>query len=654
MTSRPFPAFWASVCIALGTFGCGDEDDADDLPPLAIAEGCNPLAADRDCSLPYPSDFFAATDPSTASGRRVSFDTAAQLLTKDDTRVDLSALHVADGFSPGNQIMALFPEGVDDSGLTFHTDDVGATLSASSRTILLDADTGEPVLHFAELDPRAETDERRALLIRPLVRLADGHRYIVALHDLLDKQGQPLKAPEGFRRIRDRRSSGDPVLEPMRKRFEKDVFPALAAFGVTRSELTLAWDFTVRSEPNVTEDMVAVREQTLAWLATESPVVEVVSVTDDPEDYIGRRLELNVTVPLFLDQDAPYGKLVRSSAGSVIQNGFTTAQVSVLVPKSVTSRAPGTPPARLMQYGHGFFGSREEAAGPPSRIANEKGFVVAATNWVGMCEEDRFQVVEKIVTDTDNALLFTDRAHQAMANAIVVGAALQGDLAHTTELQFAGEPAYDPTTLYFYGNSMGHILGGTYLALTPTIERAVLGVGGANLSYITFRARPLNAFMLFVANVFPDALDQQKFVAQIQLSFDRIDPLTYAPRVTKDTLPGSPETRRVLLQIGLGDSEVNPLAGELHARALGASLLEPSPRTVAGLAPVNSPFEGSALALYDFGVEPFPGLYATPPETGTDAHEGLRELSAAKEQLDRFLRPDGKIEHTCSGVCDPE
>ncbi|MEZ4222911.1 MAG: hypothetical protein R3B13_18355 [Polyangiaceae bacterium] len=633
---------------------CGDgEGDTTPLAPLDVPDGCQALAHQADCLLPFPSDAFLSSDASTPSGKRVEINGAAQPLDAKGASVDFTSHVTADGFSPGSQILALFPEGVDDSDLIFHTDDVTKSLDKDSFTQILEAETGEPVLHFAEVDPRAEEGAARALVLRPLVRLHDGKRYVVVLRRLKRPDGAAVTPPEGFRRLRDRQGTGDPKLAPLAERFEKDVFPVIAKRGLTRRELTLAWDFTVRSKDNLVGDMLEVRAQTLAYLA-QPPKLEIVAVTDAASEHIARRIDARVTVPLFLDKNEPLSSLTRDSEGHVIQNGTTQAEFSVFVPPSVANRAQGMPPARLLQYGHGFFGSLEEAAGFPSQLADEKGFVVVATNWVGMSEQDRFRVVEQLVTKMGDGMRFVDRAHQAMANAIVVGAVAQGELAQRAELQFGAGAAYDPATLYFYGNSMGHILGGTYLALSPDVERGVLGVGGANLSFIMFRARPLAAFLLFVGQVFPDAIDQQKFAALGQLGFDRLDPLSYAPNVLQDTFEGSPATRRVLMQVGIGDSEVNPLAAELHARALGLGTVKTPARAIAGVPEQSTPVDGSALVEFDFKVDPLPGLLAIPPTDSTDVHEGVRRLTASKQQLDGFLRSDGKIEHTCSGVCDPE
>lgn len=633
---------------------CGDGESEARLDPLEIAEGCQPIAAAHDCLLPFPSDFFTVPAADLPSGRRVRVEVAAQPENAKGGHIDFTQFVEADGFSPGSQILALFPGGVDESALTFHTDDVMQTLEPSSPTQILDAETGQPVLHFAEVDPRSEDPTLRALVLRPLVRLEDGKRYIVALSNLTAADGTPVPVPEGFRRIVTRRSAGDPILEPLAARYEKEIFPVLASRGISRSRLTLSWDFTVRSEQNLTESMLAVRDMTLAYLAANKPTFEVVTIHDDPSDHVARRIDARVSVPLFLEDNVPLAKLARDAAGRVKQNGMTQAEFSVFVPKSVATRPSGSAPARLMQYGHGFFGSVEEVAEVPSQIGNENGFVVVATNWIGMSTEDRFRVVEQIVTQPGDSMVFVHRTHQAMANAIVLAALSMGNLATAPELQFPAGPAYDPTALYYYGNSMGHILGGTYLALSPHIERGVLGVGGANLSHIMFRARPLAAFILFVGQVLDDALGQQKFVALGQLGFDPVDPLSYAPRVLQNTLSGSPANREVLLQIGMGDSEVNPLSAHLHARALGIPSLQPAPRAIPGLAEVAAPHDGSAIAEYDFGIDPVPGLLAIPPTDSSEAHEGVRRLEATKKQLDAFLRPGGTAVHTCSGVCDPE
>ncbi len=567
--------------------------------------------------------------------------------------VDLTTLHAADGFSPGNQILALFPGGVDPHNLVFHTGDVTKSLEVDSPTLLIDASTGEPVLHFAELDPRAEDDSRRGLVIRPLVRLKDATRYIVAIHSLQDPGGKSIAPPEGFRRIRDGQTSKDPILNPLAKRYASEIFPILAQAGVERKSLQLAWDFTTRSAENATSDMLAVRSDVMNQLATAPPAFKILSVDDNVDVHVFRRIAGSVTVPLYLEENAPMSPLHRDTSGKVTQNGEIEVPFTVLIPRSVGERAAGEPPGRLVQYGHGFFGTRAEAENEPTELADEKGFVLVATDWVGMSEEDRNFVADALVSDMANVLAFTDRLHQAMANFIALAMLSKGALAQAPELQVPAGPAYDPSALYFVGHSLGSILGSTYVSLAPDVERAAMTVGGVDFSFMLFRAQPFALFLLLTTTVLPDLLDQQKFGYLAQLSFDRIDPIFYAPHLLSDTFPGSPSARHVLYAVGIGDTAVPPLSAELQARSLGIPELSPAPRVVGGLTTAAAPIDGSALIELDFHVSPEPGIEANPPASNNQVHEGVRREPAIREAISRFLKPGGVIEQTCDGVCDP-
>lgn len=640
-----------AAALLLACVGCGSEDETPAGEPLPIPEGCNPLAADWDCLLPYPSDHFLVD--AGGGSQKVQLTEAAQLATVDGLRFDPLALHPADGWSFGQQILALFPGGVRPDELFGYYDDPERSLGDDSPTLLIDAETGERVVHFSELDPRAQTDDRRALFVRPIVRLQGARRYVVALRKLFDPSGAPLTPPEGFRRIRDRETRGDPVLGPLAARYESELFPLLETAGVPRDELLLAWDFTVRSEDNAAGDMLAVRSDVIQRLSSQPPEIQIVSVQDAVDDHVFRRIEATVSVPLYVDSAEPLARLARDGSGNVVAAGTHQVPFTVWIPKSVGERPAGTPAARLLQFGHGFFGSREEAAGYPAELADERGFVVVAADWWGMSDDDRIKVIEVLLADPGQMLVFTDRVHQAMANFMYVAAAAKGPLATLPELQVPAGPAYDPSALYFYGISQGHILGGTYTALAPEVERATLSVGGADLSLMLFRSRPFLPFLFFIEQKVDDPLDQQKLGAMLQSSFDRIDPLTYAPRIVTDPLPDGPSKKQLLLQIGIGDAAVPNVASHLHARALGIPELAPEPRALPALSAEPGPL-ASALVELDFGISPWPDRRALPADQDNPVHESVRRLDAAKEQIDRFFRPGGMVEATCDGTCDPE
>ncbi len=636
---------------------CGDDGSADAAMDAAMDAAdadtsvpppdpsCNPLAADWDCLLPFPSDFFL-------TGGQVTLPEPAQLHANAGP-VDVAALHVHDGFSPGSPLMIRFPVNVDDAPLVFHTDDVTESLGDASPTVLLDADTGERVLHFAEIDPTAPV-QKRLLYIRPMVPLAWGHRYVAAIRGLDDVDGNPLPVPEGFRQLRDGETPESAALEGLAARYEDDVFAPLVAAGVARAELILAWDFTVRSEDNTIGDMVGVRNDLVSRMETDPPAVTVTEVTDDYSDTAFRRIEATITVPLYVDSIEVESTLNRDGSGAVVANGTAEVPFTILIPRSVAARDPMTdPPARALMYGHGFFGSREEAVqNTIHEVADDRGFVLFFTDWWGMTQPDGQQLGISLAGEPTQTMKFTDRVHQGMANFMAVAHAIRTTLTTLPELIIGGELVYEPAEVYYWGNSQGHILGGTFVALSPDIDRAVLGVGGANFSLMMFRARPFFPFLAILAAVANDAFERQKVQLLAQLEFDRIDPLSYSSHLVTDPYPGTPAGRRVLMQIGVNDAQVTNLAAHLHARAVGAAHLTPAPRPITGLEDVTAPYDGPAtIEEFDFGVAPTDEMLI--PEDN-EVHEGVRRLAASQEQLDRFLRPDGMVEQTCDGPCDPE
>ena len=326
---------------------CGG-DDLQEPPSLTIPEGCNPIAAEHDCLLPYPSDVFVTDDPEMPSGRRVAIAEPAWLVTTQGEAVDPHALYPEDGFSPGSQILVSFGQAIDDTPLVGVFDDPAASLEDDSLTVLLRADTGERVLHMAELDPRPADPNERTLLIRPLVRLEEEARYIVAIRGLTAPSGEPVQAPAGFLGLRDG-SLGHPRLEALAPRYDEAIFGPLEQAGVARDELQLAWDFTVRSRQNMVGDMLAVRAGTMDAIAQTPPAVTFVSMEDDPDEFTARRIEATVTVPAWTEADEPNARLLRGDDGAVMADGSFEVPITIWIPHSVAARAAHAVRTRLLR-----------------------------------------------------------------------------------------------------------------------------------------------------------------------------------------------------------------------------------------------------------------------------------------------------------------
>lgn len=657
-------AWWSRLGARLGLLlaffgvtGCGSDGEPAMAGGTVVIPGpppsCNPVAAEFDCLLPFPSNLFTVEDPALPSGRRVEIPATALPHDIHDRPFDPFRVHVADGFSMGTQILALLGDAIDTANLaTYDPHDpqrLLRSLAQESPTIVLDADTGERVFHLVDIDPRAASDARRAIVLRPLVRLRPRHRYIVALRGLRHPRGPLLPAPSGFRQIRDRTVS-DAGLRALADYYERAIFPALTAAGVARSDLQLAWDFTVESEEHVTADLLAIRNDALDRWATSPPKVTITQVGPSERDELSRRVEGTVEVPLYLESARPGARIRRDASGKPVAGGPVRVPFLVLVPRRAED---STEPLRLLQFGHGFFGSVAEMEfGYLPRFLEEYGFVAIGTEWWGMSQADLTTVAADLLNDPSLTIRFTDRVHQAMVNFLALAQARE-EIFRLAELRGSRGALADAHELYFIGLSQGHILGSTYLALSPHIERAVVGVGGADFSFIMFRSRAFGLFLGIIEGMFSDPLDQQKMTVLLQTIFDRVDPLTYAPYLVGAPLPRA-RPKRILMQMGTADAEVPNLATELHARAAGIPLAVPSAHTVPLLPTVQFPVDGSALVVFRYSVEPFPGVLPIPPTDPNEVHEGQRELPAAQRQVDAFFRPGGRIENFCVGPCDPE
>jgi hypothetical protein len=634
----------ASAIFALAS--CASDDKA---APLVVADGCQPLASELSCSLPFPSDFYR-------NGDRVEMRGAAKLVTKTGVDADITAAYPTDGASLQPTIVAALPAEVVGDGLPNLLDDEAASTLPTSPTLLIEATSGKPVAHYVDLDPRPTEPGRRAISLRAFAPLTPKTRYVVVLRGVKDAAGQRAKPGEGFRRLRDK-VTGDPSLAALAPRFEADVFPVIARAGVPRAEVQLAWDFTTGSDELPEHDMLRVRELTLAWLANNKPHIEITEVKEN-DDRIWRLVRGTIEAPLFLDKSEPGGRLARDASGQVVQNGTTTFRLLALVPDTVRDQAE---PGRALEWGHGFFSAIDrELEGNATRvIANRLTSVVFGTDWWGMTNDDLAGLIGGLIERPTEAFRFVERIHQAMVNWIVLDAAIRGPM---TELDVFKRPAgspnagavvYDPSRVRLFGVSQSHILGGTLAALDPGLDRVVLEVGGGAFTHLMPRAKPFAPFQYVLSLAFADSLETNAMIATLTSALDKIDPATYAPLVMAHPLPGSPADRRVLMQIGIGDAAVPNAGSFFHARALGLSMTRPSGRTVFGIPEADASTLHSALTLYDFGIDIGPSRDPLPlPDN--DVHLSVRANAKAVLQMDAFLRDDSQIIAPCDGPCDPE
>ncbi len=610
-----------------------------------LRDECDPLVPTA-CLLPFPSTRYLADDAKMPTGKHVFFAEGTLPNMQNGKPMPGDGFTQIDGFSPGLAPFTHVP-GATIQGLP-DPDHIDQSLADDCPTVLLDASTGKRVPHFAELDMSGDDDARRVLYVRPVVRLSDATRYIVAIRHVKDAAGNDIAATPAFAAFRDGTSFDHPSIEPRRALYD-DIFAKLEAAGVDKKDLQIAWDYTTASKENITGPAVKMRDDALAIVGAAGPAYVLDEIMDKPEDGIARRIEGHMTVPLYLksaDPD-PDGRLVLGDDGLPTQNGTADYPFTVIIPDVCTT---GTP-CPLVQYGHGLLGGRGEVgSGAVHDFITKYGYVAFATDWIGMAGDDSSTLANIVAAgDMGKFAVTPERTLQGFLNAILAMRMMSGGFVTDPEATFAGQPAIDPSQRFYYGNSQGGIFGAALMTLHVDVTRGILGVPGMPYNLLLHRSQDFGTFFFILRNTFPDPVDQNIVLDLVQTLWDRGEPDGYVPYMRGDNrLPNTPD-KDVLIHVAIGDHQVSPLGAHVMARALGARSMKPAIRPIFGVEEADMPYEGSAIVEFDFGLPPAP-ITNTPMMEGDDPHGKVRKLPEAQAQMDAFLRT-GKVIATCDGPC---
>jgi hypothetical protein len=255
---------------------------------------------------------------------------------------------------------------------------------------------------------------------------------------------------------------------------------------------------------------------------------------------------------------------------------------------------------------------------------------------------------------------------QGFLNQMFLGRAMihpQG-LSSNPALQKNGQSVIDTRRLFFDGNSQGGIMGGALTALAPDFDRAVLGVPGMNYSTLLQRSVDFDEFATIIYGGYPNQLERQLWLSQIQLLWDRGESNGYARHITSRPLPNTP-THNVLLHVAFGDHQVADLTPLIMARTFGAPIrkpvLDPGRSALSnpwyGLKRLKLPNTGSGMVWWDVGPEravgtavegtPAPPTGNVPPRLGRDPHGAPRGEVSARVQKSEFLKLRGRIVEVC-------
>ena len=524
------------------------------------------------------------------------------------------------GFSPINPIILRMPDVSCEECPKWKTPTPG-----EGSVLLADLTAGEFLPVFAELDANDGAIDP-TLIIRPQMAMPYDHDIAVVVTT------SAMSRPERFEALLDGTADSD-----LRDHFA-DLMADLTALGVNADDIALAWDFPIGDGTIPARSVVSQVDPIGTW---NFNFVREADNLDDVPDFTWRSAFGSFDVQSFRNSD---NVLDLNPDGTVNETGTDTAMLVAIIPESVIDAPAGTVP--VMIYGHGLLSSPQidlydNSGWAPHELANELGMIVIATTWGGL-DADELLLAVAVANDFAQMPKLTGAMIQGQANMrTMVQLITEGDLMTDPVFQGAqGQQLADPDSVYFWGISMGGIMGGVAMAHNPEIEAGVFHVGGGAWSTLLERSRNWTQFEFMVLNSVPKPEDRQTFYAMSQLFWDAVDPVAYA-----DDLKG----RQILLQESFGDDAVSNLTTRMLARSIELPLLTPSVDNAYGLDPQAADLPPGSRAMVQFDSERGTPPNKNRPASPNGAHDTTVGWDETRWQAGDFLNPatTGAVNHFC-------
>lgn len=496
--------------------------------------------------------------------------------------------------------------------------------------LLVDLTANEFLPVMAEKDAwKPKNGEDATLLVRPQVAVPYGHQVAVVVTN------DAMTRPERFDRLI--RGEYD---TPWTEHYQA-IVDQVDALGIPAETIALAWDYPVGDGTQPTRSAVA---QSTPPGGLRFNFVKEADLGDATPPSIWRQGEGTFDVVAFVASD---GNLdMDPDTGDVAPTGTETANIAIAIPHSVKDAPANSVP--VVVYGHGLLSTASadiyarDGDWAPLELANELGMIVVATDWGGLDGND-FLVSIGVANDLGKfpnlaAHMVQGQAnHQAMLDLVRDGTLGAND----TLLGAQGQELIDPGRVYYWGVSMGGILGGVAMAQEGAdYEAGVFHVGGSSWSSLLERSSAWTQFEMLVTLAVESPADRQLFYSASQLFWDPVDPISYV---------GDLQDELILLQESVNDDTVHNMTTRMYARSLGIPQLDPSAYAVPGMAtePADLPAGSSAYVQFDPGrSEPDD---KNRPAFATGAHVATLGWWETTSQATEFLHPgtEGTVVHYC-------
>jgi hypothetical protein len=558
----------------------------------------------------------------------------------------------------------------------------------------------EMVRFWLEEDAQDDTPIDGLTWMRPAKILEEETRYIVAIEDIVQTDGDAIGADADFAALRDGTAASRESVADRQEHFN-EIFTILEdEAGINREDLTLAWDFNTASSDTLHGSMLEMRDKALDAVGDTGPSMTFTAVgeEDGSQEYnctegepgynsgIAYLLRGTFDTPYYMrpvDESATDPLALPSvfnmnEQGEIEQNGTRDAPFWIMVPCS----AVGTEaePAGMIQYGHGLLGTGGQTDGGfNKRIAREYNYIFFGGNWTGMASPDLATVVS-VVSDVGKFAQLVDRMHQGIIEFITLGRAMKNTFPTATEVT-SRDIQIDPDTYYYSGISQGGIYGGTLMAVSPDLRYGHLGVPGQNYSILLHRSVDFDAYFGILRTSLPEPIDQGIALALIQQLWDQVDPSSYYKHMSKDPFPGN-DPSYVMLAPAKGDYQVSTLTNLIAANSDSeVAVMEnyaPGDRDISHIGVTEQsygteeePYVGSAVISWDLG-NPWPEPGNEPPDDSAfcweqrgmpasddcasaedcrecDPHGIPRYFPSHQEQMMHFFENEGEVIDVCGG-----
>jgi len=636
----------------------------------SVPAGCDILTT-KQCLLPFPTDFYTKKQPGTGTGRLVSLP-GGQLPNVDGVTFDPSAWNQNDGWSPNTPILLFVPEF--DAELTKLPGqyDIEFSTTPESATVIVDLDSGQLVPHWAELDQRAGSPDEQVLILRPSFSLTETHRFAVGFRRMYGTNGVPKPASMIFQTLRDNKIVEDPRIRDRQEEFNF-MFTRMAEAGVDRSNLYLAWEFTVAGPDTLAGRLLSMREDAMGRLDGGSPKFTVTDVsTEGLSAGVARKVSGTFEVPLYLDKGGePGSRMVFNPLnGDPQAAGTYTAAFSCVVPEQASRSGEALP----VVFGHGLLGTSGQAFAENTQItAAALNAVYCGTDSIGMSAGDIGNVAS-VLGNLSTFPSIPDRLQQGILNTLYLARLMleQDGLGSDPNFQTGGANLLNTDQAFYDGNSQGAIIGGAATAVSQDWTKAVLGVGGMNYSTLLNRSVDFDQYFTIMEAAYPSPVVQQIWFGLLQMLWDRGETGGYVQHLTTRNYDLTPK-HDVLMTVAFGDHQVATVTADNIARTLDIPVYTPElPADVApllgipdaagsaadsgvavgqrrnqdlnfyGLNPIRKfPATGSALYYWYFGTLPPPQGNITP--TMSPEYEAQCSAPGAAQSVPACIDPHGDV-----------